>query len=114
MVAPQKRGGTFVAFPKLSTEQLQAARKAATEARRARADLKDEIRDGKLSIATALDKALKDEALSRIRVIDLIKTQPRIGDKRALEVLKRLHIAENRRIRGLGEHQLDALKAEFK
>jgi hypothetical protein len=100
-------------IPKLTPEQLQAARQAATVARQERAALKDDIRSGKLSISQALAKAAKSEVLSRVRVLDLVKTQPRIGDKRALEVLKRLGIAENRRIRGLGKHQLDALIAEF-
>jgi hypothetical protein len=100
-------------IPKLTPEQLQAARKAATVARQERAALKDDIRSGKLSISQALAIAAESEVLSRVRVLDLVKTQPRIGDKRALEVLKRLGIAENRRIRGLGKHQLDALIAEF-
>ncbi|MDR2620614.1 MAG: 30S ribosomal protein S13 [Propionibacteriaceae bacterium] len=100
-------------IPKLTPEQLQAARQAATKARQERAAMKDAVRSGELSVSQALAKAAGNEILSRIRVLDLVKTQPRIGDKRALDVLHRLGIAENRRIRGLGKHQLDALIAEF-
>ncbi|MDR1355162.1 MAG: 30S ribosomal protein S13 [Propionibacteriaceae bacterium] len=100
-------------IPKLTSEQLQDARAAATKARRERAELKAAVRSGKLSISKALETALKSDTLSRVLVLDLIKTQPRIGDKRALEVLRRLGIAENRRIRGLGRHQMSALIAEF-
>jgi ABC-2 type transport system permease protein len=41
------------------------------------------------------------------------KALPRVGDKRASLVMARYDIAANRRIRGLGRHQLAGLKAEF-
>ena len=46
-----------MAIPTLSPEQLEAARKAATDARRARADLKELIRSGSLTLGQALDRA---------------------------------------------------------
>jgi hypothetical protein len=36
-----------------------------------------------------------------------------VGEKRAGVVMGRLDIAPNRRIRGLGRHQVAGLKAEF-
>ena len=39
-----------MAIPTLSPEQLQAAREAATQARRARAELKEKVRSGSLSL----------------------------------------------------------------
>ena len=41
-------------IPQLTTEQLQAARAAATAARRARADLKNNLRSGKISLSELL------------------------------------------------------------
>lgn len=102
-----------MAIPSLSPEQLQAARAAATEARRARADLKDAVKEGKLSLSAALDKALADEVLAHVKVVDLLRALPRIGVKRADEIMERLGIAANRRVRGLGRHQVGLLKAEF-
>lgn len=100
-------------IPTLSPEQLQAARKAATEARRARADLKEQVRSGALSLSQALDRAAADDVLAHVKVVDLLKALPRVGEKRAAEIMERLEIAPNRRVRGLGRHQVAGLKAEF-
>lgn len=102
-----------MAIPTLSAEQLQAARAAATEARRARAELKNNVRTGKLTLGHALDLAVKDDVLAHVRVVDLLKALPRVGDKRAADLMEKLDIAANRRVRGLGRHQLAGLKAEF-
>jgi hypothetical protein len=102
-----------VTIPQLTTEQLQAARAAATEARRRRAELKGELRTGKLGLAAALDVAASDDVLAHVKVVDLLKSLPRVGEKRAAQVMERLEIAPNRRIRGLGRHQVAGLKAEF-
>lgn len=102
-----------MAIPTLSPEQLQAAREAATQARRARADLKERVRNGSLSLTQALDIAAEDDVLAHVKVVDLLKALPRVGDKRATEIMERLEIASNRRVRGLGRHQVAGLKAEF-
>ena len=93
-----------MAIPQLTTEQLKAARAAATEARRSRAALKERVRSGELTLAQALDVANEDEVLAHVKVIDLLKALPRVGDKRATLVMERYDIAANRRIRGLGRH----------
>lgn len=100
-------------IPQLTTEQLQAARAAATEARRRRAELKGELRAGKIGLAAALDVAAGDDVLAHVKVVDLLKSLPRVGEKRAAQVMEKLEIASNRRIRGLGRHQIAGLKAEF-
>lgn len=102
-----------MAIPTLSPEQLQAARAAATEARRVRAGLKNSVRDGNMSLSQALDKCAKDDVLAHIRVVDLLKSLPRVGDKRASEIMAKYDIAANRRVRGLGRHQIAGLKSEF-
>ncbi len=100
-------------IPQLSTEQLESARAAATEARRARAQLKEHIRSGELTLPQALDKAQGDDTLSRIKVVDLLRALPRVGVTRSAEIMESLEIAPNRRIRGLGRHQTDRLKELF-
>ncbi len=102
-----------MAIPTLSPEQLQAARAAATESRRVRAALKNQVRDGSLTLSEALDKCGADDVLAHIRVVDLLKSLPRIGEKRAAEIMSKHDIAANRRVRGLGRHQIAGLKAEF-
>ena len=103
-----------MSIPQLTTEQLQAARAAATLARRQRADLKAQVRSGALSLSAAIEKAGADDVLAHVKVVDLLKALPRVGEKRAAAVMERLDIAPNRRIRGLGRHQIAGLKAEFK
>ncbi|WP_077685458.1 integration host factor, actinobacterial type [Tessaracoccus aquimaris] len=100
-------------IPQLSSEQLGAAREAATQARRARAELKDRVKNGELTFSKALDKALADDTLSRIKVIDLLRSIPRVGVTRATEIMENLQIAPNRRIRGLGRHQVERLNELF-
>ena len=102
-----------MAIPQLSTEQLESARAAATEARRARAQLKDQVKSGALTLPQALDRATGDEVLSRVKVVDLLRALPLVGVTRSQEIMESLDIAPNRRIRGLGRHQIDRLKELF-
>lgn len=102
-----------MSIPQLTTEQLQSARQAATDARRARADLKAKVRSGAMTLSEALDAAADDDVLAHIKVVDLLKSLPRVGEKRAAAVIEKLEIAPNRRLRGLGRHQVAGLKAEF-
>ena len=102
-----------MSIPRLSEEQLQAARAAATEARRARAELKTQVKSGQLSLHDALNKAAADDTLSRVRVVDLLRSLPRVGVTRSAEIMEALDIAANRRIRGLGRHQVERLKQMF-
>ena len=103
----------LVTIPQLTTEQLEAARAAATLARRQRAELKNRVRAGKISLAQALEAASSDDILAHVKVVDLLKALPRVGEKRAAVVMEKLDIAPNRRIRGLGRHQLAGLRSEF-
>ena len=102
-----------MSIPTLSPEQLSAAREAATRARRVRAEFKARVRAGDLSLSAALDEAAEDDVLAHVKVVDLLKALPRVGEKRAAEIMERLDIAPNRRIRGLGRHQIAGLRAEF-
>jgi hypothetical protein len=102
-----------VSIPKLSAQDLERARTAATNARRKRAELKEQVRVGKLSLAKAIDVANDDEILSHLKVVDLLRAVPRVGERRAAVVMESLSIAPNRRVRGLGRLQVAGLKAEF-
>ncbi|MHA6509539.1 integration host factor, actinobacterial type [Tessaracoccus sp. Y1736] len=103
-----------MAIPQLSSAQLEAAREAATQARRARAELKEQVKTGTVSFTEALNKSVGDDTLSRIKVVDLLRAMPRVGITRASEIMENLQIAPNRRIRGLGRHQVDRLNELFK
>lgn len=103
-----------MSVPQLSDEQRRAARTAATAARRRRAELKGRISSGEITLADALDVACADDVLASIPVAALLKAVPRVGEKRAAQVMERHEIAANRRVRGLGHRQLAGLKDEFR
>ena len=100
-------------IPPLSDEQRQQARNAATEARRRRADIKQSLRSGERTLTEVLELAEHDDVIAHTKVIDVLKSLPRVGGVRAGRVMERLDIAANRRLRGLGKHQTAALLAEF-
>jgi len=102
-----------VTIPPLSDEQRQQARYAATEARRRRAAVKQGLRTGELSLAEVLTAAATDDVIAHAKVVDILKALPRVGAVRADRVMERLDIAPNRRLRGLGRHQVAALATEF-
>ena len=100
-------------IPPLSDEQRQQARNAATEARRRRAEIKQSLRSGARTLTEVLELAEHDDVIAHTKVIDVLKSLPRVGGVRAGRVMERLDIAANRRLRGLGKHQTAALLAEF-
>ena len=100
-------------IPKLTAEELAAARAKAVVTRRARADLKNAVRSGELNPAVALTRAVDDPQLRLIRVKDFLKSVPRIGEKRADAIMAVHAIAASRRLGGLGAHQLEGLVSEF-
>ncbi|MFX4270636.1 integration host factor, actinobacterial type [Propionibacteriaceae bacterium Y1685] len=100
-------------MPPLSEQDLQAARQRATAARRHRAAAKERLRSGEVQLGEILDVAKDDDVLAQTRVLDLLKSIPKVGEVKARAVMERLDIAENRRLRGLGRHQVAGLKEAF-
>lgn len=100
-------------LPSLSPEQRQAALEKAAEIRKARAELKDELKSGKTSLASVLDRAERDDVVGKLKVSAVLQAMPGIGKIRAQQIMERLKIAESRRLRGLGEQQRKALLGEF-
>ncbi|MEQ4520091.1 integration host factor, actinobacterial type [Pseudarthrobacter sp. B907] len=89
-------------------ERADALHKAAA-ARAARAAAKERLKAGELSIAELLSAGETDEAIARMRVVELLEALPGIGQVRAAAIMERLGIAASRRVRGLGIHQRRAL-----
>jgi ATP-dependent Clp protease adapter protein ClpS len=102
-----------VPIPPLSEEQLRQAREAATAARRRRAEVKEQLRAGELTLSEVIELAESDDVVAHTKVVDVLKCLPRVGEKRAAEVMARFDIAGNRRLRGLGTHQIASLREEF-
>jgi hypothetical protein len=97
----------------LSPEQRAAALEKAAEVRKARAELKEQLKQGKTTLAAVLDRAESDDVVGKLRVSDVLKAMPGIGKIRAIQIMEKLKIADSRRLRGLGDQQRKALLGEF-
>ncbi|NHU84116.1 DNA-binding protein [Kocuria sp. JC486] len=93
----------------LTDEERAAAREKATAARAVRAEVKAALKDRKITVAQILERAGSDEALSRLKVTDLLEAAPGIGKVRSAAIMDEIGIAKTRRVRGLGIHQRKAL-----
>ncbi|HEX6076440.1 MAG TPA: integration host factor, actinobacterial type [Micromonosporaceae bacterium] len=100
-------------LPSLSPEQRAAALEKAAAARKARAELKEKLKRGEMTFGDVLTRAEKDEVIGKLKVSSVLEALPGIGKVRAAQIMDRLHIAESRRLRGLGEHQRRLLLTEF-
>ena len=97
--------------PKLTPAEREAAKAAASAARRARAAIKVALRTSETSIFDVINSA--EPALQRMRVRELLEAVPGIGKLRAEAIMERAKISPTRRIAGLGRIQLAALKGEM-
>ena len=97
-----------MAIPQLSAEERQAALEKAKAARIKRAQVRDDLKNGKLSLQDV--PAMKDDPIvGRMKVSTLIETLPGYGKAKAEKIMGELKIAESRRLKGLGERQEAAL-----
>lgn len=98
-----------MAFRPLTDEERARAREKATAARTVRAEVKKALRDGTMTVAEVLKRGDSDEAVSRLKVTDLLEATPGIGKVRSAAIMDQIGIARTRRVRGLGQHQRRAL-----
>jgi len=99
--------------PQLTPEERARALAKAKLSRQVRAALKLRIKSMEISIAQVFDIATSDEAIAKMRVLELIESIPGMGKVRAKAVMERLNISPTRRVQGLGRHQVDSLIEEF-
>jgi hypothetical protein len=102
-----------VALPPLTPEQRQAALEKAAASRRARAEVKNRLKNSGASIVDVLEEGQRNEVIGKMRVVDLLQSMPGLGKVRARQLMEKLGIAESRRVRGLGAKQVAALEKEF-
>jgi transposase len=102
-----------VPLPTISDEQRRAALEKAAEIRRARADLKEQLKSGKTTLTAVLDRAEAEEMVGKLKVSAVLQAMPGIGKVKSAQIMEKLKIAESRRLRGLGDQQRRALLAEF-
>jgi len=78
-----------------------------------RAEAKELLKTGSLRLSELFEKAESDELLAGLKVDRVLAAMPGTGKIKAKRLMESVGIAENRRIRGLGDKQKEALLAEF-
>jgi signal recognition particle GTPase len=101
-------------LPPLTPDQRAAALEKAAKARKDRAELKNKLKRGDLTLTAVLDQGQTDDMVGKMKVSALLESLPGVGKVRARQIMERLGIAESRRIRGLGAKQRAAVEAEFR
>ena len=96
-----------MALPQLTDEQRKAALEKAAAARHARAELREKIKSGKVTLEEVLDS--DDPIASRLKVSALIESLPGYGKAKAAKVMNELGISATRRVKGLGARQREQL-----
>ena len=99
--------------PQLSDAQRKEALAKAAAVRRRRAELKDRLKIGDLTLAGVLDLAAADDVVGGTKVLAVLESLPRIGKVTARRLMEELDISETRRLRGLGVKQREALLARL-
>ncbi|HVR34036.1 MAG TPA: integration host factor, actinobacterial type [Acidimicrobiia bacterium] len=99
--------------PQMSDDQRAAALERAAQARRLRAEVKELLKSGSLDLQGLLDRAEADDLIGGIKVAAVLSSMPGTGKVKAKRLMEQLGIADNRRLRGLGDRQRAALLAEF-
>jgi hypothetical protein len=99
--------------PLLTPEQRQAALEKAAAARRQRAEVKDKLKIGSLSLEELFEQAdRKDEAgtmLAKLRVVNVLESLPGIGKVNATRLMRALDVSDTRRLGGVGQKQRERL-----
>lgn len=104
--------------PPQTPESRAAALEKAAMSRRVRAEAKQKLAIGSMSLGELFAAADKgDEAgemLAKLKVVSLLEALPGVGKVTARKIMEELDIKETRRVRGLGANQRNALLERFK
>ena len=70
-----------------------------------RAELKEKLKMGSLSLAELLQQADTDEIVGKMKVVSVLESLPGLGKVKARRLMDEVGISETRRLHGLGEQQ---------
>lgn len=99
--------------PQLTPEQRQAALAKAAEARKARAEIKEKLKMGSLTLKELMEQGTGNETVGKMKVLAVLEALPGVGKVKARRTMEEIGISETRRIRGLGEQQKKSLLEAF-
>ncbi len=99
--------------PTLTPDQRRAALEKAAVARQKRAEVKEQLKGGSLTLEQLFEKGDHDEMLGKLKVVSMLESLPGVGKVRARRLMEELDISESRRLRGLGDNQRRRLLDRF-
>ena len=100
-------------LPQLTDEQRRAALAKAAEARRVRAEIKELLKMGTLSLSELLDRSDNDRILAKMKVLSVLEALPKLGKVKARRTMDEVGLSDSRRLRGLGSQQRAEVGARF-
>ncbi len=77
--------------------------------RRERAELKDHLKSGRVSLKDLLTQAETNETVGKMKVLAALEALPGTGKVKARRLMEQVGISETRRLQGLGAKQREAL-----
>ncbi|MDA8392293.1 MAG: integration host factor, actinobacterial type [Actinomycetota bacterium] len=95
--------------PSLSPDQRKAALEKAAQARRQRAELKEQLKQGSITLQDLLKRANDEELVGKMKVVSVLESMPGLGKVKARRIMEQVGISETRRLQGLGSNQREAL-----
>jgi hypothetical protein len=99
--------------PALTPEERAAALQKAAAARRKRAEVKERLKNGGLSLKEIFDEGDANETIAKLKVVSVLESLPGVGKVKARRLMQELDISESRRLRGLGDNQRRKLLDRF-
>ncbi len=77
--------------------------------RRERAELKDHLKSGRVSLKDLLTQAETSDTVGKMKVLAALEALPGTGKVKARRLMEQVGISETRRLQGLGAKQREAL-----
>lgn len=101
--------------PHISKEKRDESLKKARLYRIQRAQIKQSVKKGIVSLGDVFNGSVNyKDIVGNMKLIDIVKSLPGIGDIKAKKILNSLSISERKTIKGLGEKQKANFKKYFK
>jgi hypothetical protein len=100
-------------LPIRTPEQRAADLEKARVVRKERSEVKDRLKHGTVAVPDVIKQGATSDVIGKMKVTALLESVPGMGKVRARQMMERFGIAENRKVRGLGQNQRAALEAEF-
>jgi hypothetical protein len=99
--------------PALTPEERRAALEKAAAARRQRAEVKEKLKAGGITLEQLIAQGDGNETIAKLKVVSVLESMPGVGKVKARRLMQELDISESRRLRGLGDNQRRKLLDRF-